>query len=137
MKFLAIAFLLGGLILEASLTTIPFVLLILLVFTALLRANWLFVLAFVFGILLDLTGFKTLGLSSLFFCIILFLVLLYQSKFEISTGFFVLVASFLGSVGYLFLLGYRDNLIFQSIVSSIIGLLLFKVIQRSKLKSQN
>lgn len=133
MKFLAIFLLSVALILEASLTTIPFVFLILLVFMALSRANWLFVLAFVFGILLDLVGFRTLGISSAFFLIILFLILLYQSKFEIATNAFIFTASFFGSLGYLALFRLGQNWLLQAILSAIIGLLLFKLIQRSKL----
>jgi cell shape-determining protein MreD len=94
-------------------------------------------LGFIFGILLDLVSFKTLGISSIFFITFLFFVLLYQSKFEIATNTFVLVTSFLGSLGYLILIGYHDSLIFQAILSSIIGLLLFKLIQNSKIKSES
>jgi rod shape-determining protein MreD len=132
MKFLVIFLLLLALILEASLTTIPFIFLILLVFMALSRANWLFIAAFIFGILLDLVGFRTLGISSAFFLIILFLVLLYQSKFEIATNAFIIVTSFFGSLGYLILIGFDQNLLLQAIFSSIIGLLLFKLIQKNK-----
>jgi len=134
MKFLAVLLLSIALILEASITTIPFVLLILLVFMAASRANWLFILAFVFGILLDLMGFKTLGISSTFFIIVLFLILLYQSKFEIATGVFILAVSFLSSFGYLFLLGYHQNLFLQAALSSIIGLIMFKLVLRVNIK---
>jgi len=128
MKFLALIFLTAALILEASLTTIPFVFLCLLCLTVLLRENWLFAFAFFFGILLDLVSFKTLGTSSAFFVIFLFLVLLYQRKFEIATNTFVFFASFLGSLGLLFLLGYNNSIILQSLISSFIGLLLFWVL---------
>jgi cell shape-determining protein MreD len=133
MKLLAFVLLTIALILEASLTTIPFVFLILLCFLVLSRENWLFVFAFVVGLVLDLVTFKTLGLSSIFFVTFLFLVLLYQSKFEIATNTFIFFASLLGSLGYLMFLGYNNNLIFQAILSSIIGLLLFKLIQRFNL----
>jgi cell shape-determining protein MreD len=136
MKFLAFFLLLISLVLEASLTTIPFVFLVLLVFIAISRANWLFVLAFIFGILLDLVGFKTLGMSSIFFLVFLFLVLLYQSKFEIATNAFVWGASFVGSFVYLVLFGGNQNLLLQAVLSSIIGLLLFKLIQRTEFKNQ-
>lgn len=133
MKFLAFVFLIIALILEASLTTIPFVLLVLLCLLVIARENWLFVFAFAFGLVLDLVTFKTLGASSAFFVILLFLVLLYQSKFEIATNTFIFFASFLGSFGYLLLLGYNNNIIFQAIVSSVIGLILFKSLQRLKI----
>ena len=46
MKLLAFVLLIIALILEASLTTIPFVFLVLLCFLVLLKENWLFVFAF-------------------------------------------------------------------------------------------
>ena len=130
MKLLAFVLLTIALILEASLTTIPFVFLGLLCLLVLLRENWLFIFAFAFGLVLDLVIFKTLGTSSAFFVTFLFLVLLYQSKFEIATTAFVFFASLLGSFGYLLLLGYNNNIILQAILSSVMGLLLFKFMQR-------
>jgi len=130
MKLLAFVLLTIALILEASITTVPFVFLGLLCLLVLSRENWLFIFAFAFGLALDLATFKTLGLSSTFFVIFLFLVLLYQSKFEIATNAFVFFASFLGSFAYLLLFGYNNNIIFQAILSSVIGLILFKLIQR-------
>src|ERR1035437_407735 len=124
MKLLAFILLAIALILEASLTTIPFVFLILLCFLVLSRENWLFIFAFAIGLILDLVTFKTLGLSSIFFVTILFLVLLYQSKFEIATNAFIFFASLLGSFGYLLFLGYNNSLILQTILSSVIGLVL-------------
>jgi hypothetical protein len=130
MKLLAFMLLIIALILEACLTTIPFVFLVLLCLLVLLRENWLFVFAFGFGLVLDLVGFKTPGLSSTFFVIFLFLVLLYQSKFEIATNAFIFFASLIGSFGYLVFLGYNNSLILQTILSSVIGLVLFKLIQK-------
>jgi cell shape-determining protein MreD len=132
MKFLVFLLLVIALILESTLTTIPFVFLCLLVFMVLTRASWMFIFAFIFGLLLDCVGFKTLGLSSGFFLIVLFLVLLYQSKFEIQTNPFILVASLLGSLGYLILMGYGQNLLPETILSSVLGLALFKIIKNSE-----
>ena len=134
MKFLAFVLLTIALILEASITTIPFVFLSLLCLLVLSRENWLFIFAFAFGLALDLATFKTLGASSTFLVICLFLVLLYQSKFEIATNTFVFFASLLGSFGYLLFLGYNNNIIPQAILSSIIGLVLFRFMQKLKLQ---
>ena len=134
MKLLAFVLLTIALILEASLTTIPFVFLGLLCLLVLSQENWLFIFAFVFGLALDVVTFKTPGASSAFLVVFLFLVLLYQSKFEIATNAFVFFASLLGSFGYLLFLGYNNNIVLQAILSSIIGLLLFKLMQRLKLR---
>ena len=125
-----------ALIIESSLSTIPLVLLVLLSATVISKNNFVFFLAFIFGLLLDLMTLKTLGASSIFFEIFVFLILLYQSKFEIATNLFVLAASFFGSLSYLFLLGYHNNLMFQAVFSSIIGLLLFKSMQKITSKKE-
>jgi rod shape-determining protein MreD len=130
MKFLAITLLLLSLVLEISITTIPFIFLVLLCLTVVLRENWLFLLAFIFGLLFDLLSFKTLGVSSAFLTAFMFLVLLYQSKFEITTGYFVLIASFIGSLLFLLLQEYTQFILIQALVSSIIALLLFKSTQK-------
>ncbi len=134
MKILALILLSIALILEASLTTLPLVFLALLVLLVLSKENWLFGFGFIFGILLDLVGFRTLGLSSAFFVLSLFLVLLYQSKFEIETNTFVFLTILAGSFIYLFLVGDTDLIIVQAVVSSIIGLIMFKVVQRANIK---
>ena len=86
MKFLAVVFLLLALLSEVSLTTIPFIFLVLLCLMVVFKGNWLFAAALVFGLLFDLLSFKTVGFSSSLLVVFLFLVLLYQSKFEITTG---------------------------------------------------
>jgi len=130
MKFLAVVFLLLALLSEVSLTTIPFIFLVLLCLMVVFKGNWLFAAAFVFGLLFDLLSFKTVGFSSSLLVVFLFLVLLYQSKFEITTGYFVLISSFLGSFLFLALSGYHNSLILESLLSAIIGFLLFKLIKR-------
>jgi len=130
MKFLAVVLLSLALVLEVSLTTIPFIFLVLLCLTVILKENWLFVLAFVFGLLIDLLSFKMIGISSSFFVLILFLVLLYQSKFEITTGYFIFISSLLGSFVFLVISGYHNSLILEPLLSAFIGLLMFKLLQK-------
>jgi cell shape-determining protein MreD len=130
MKVLAVFLLFLALILEVSITTIPLLLLVLLCLMVLIKANWLFILAFIFGLIFDLLAFKTLGTTSAFLLVVLFLVLLYQSKFEITTGYFVIIAAFLGSLLFLFIQGYTHSILVQAIVSSIIAWLFFKIMQK-------
>lgn len=134
MKFLSIVLLLFSLILESSITTIPLVFISLLVLTVVYKDNFIFLLAFIFGILLDLLYFKNIGASSIYFVIFLFLVLIYQSKFEITTNIFVLIASFFGSLGFLLLFSYENSIIFQAIAGAIIGLIMFKFLQKTNKK---
>lgn len=130
MNFLLLFLLILALIFESTLTTIPLVFLILLCFTIIYKENWIFIYGFLFGFLFDLVSFKTIGLSSIYFISFIFLVLLYQRKFEITTYYFVIVASFLGSFGFLLLLGYNNSIIIQSLISSLFSFFIFITLKR-------
>lgn len=130
MRFLSVVLLVAALALETSLTTIPFVLLVLLIITSMFKDNFVFILAFIFGILLDLMTLRTVASSSIFFEIYVFLILMYQSKFEITTNNFIIVASFLGSACYLLIFGLISHIVLEPIVSTIFGLMMFIVVKR-------
>lgn len=131
MKIIPSILLLIFLVLEASITTLPLILLILICITVIYKDYSVFFLALVFGIFLDIFTFKTIGLSSILFIIVIFLILIYQRKFEITTNYFVLFASFLASLFFLFLSG-NMNIVVQSVISSLIGLLIFNLLQGTK-----
>jgi cell shape-determining protein MreD len=127
MRLLPLLFLVLALILEVSLTTLPLILIALLILTIIYRKTEVFILAFIFGICFDILTFNTVGTTSIVLILYLFLVLLYQKKFEIATNNFVIIASFLGALGFLLVLGYTNSIIFQAISSSIITLLGFNL----------
>lgn len=130
MKILSLILLTSALLLETTLTTLPLVLITIVIFTVIYRQNFIFILGFVFGILLDLILFKTAGGSSLFFTVFVFLILIYQRKFEINTASFVLISLFFGSFFYLLLFSNHNLIVLQAMVSSLIGLLIFNIIKR-------
>jgi cell shape-determining protein MreD len=115
------------LLLEGTVTTLPLVFVYLLCFSIIKRDTSVFPLAFVAGIVLDLMTVHPVGGSSLFFVIILFLVQLYQRKYEITSYPFVFVSSFIGSWLFLMIFGYHDT-VMQAIISSIFALALFFVL---------
>lgn len=127
MKLTATIIFLFSLFLESSVTTLPLVFLTLLCLAVLTSKEWIFVIAFIAGVLLDALSFRALGQSSLYFILYIFLVFLYERKFEISTKYFIFIASFLGSFGFLIIFSY-NNLILQSLMSSIIGVLIFSIL---------
>jgi len=129
MKLAAIIIFLFSLFLESSITTLPLVFLTLLCFAVLTRKDWIFVIAFIAGLALDALSFRALGQSSLYFILYIFLVFLYERKFEISTKYFIFIASFLGSFGFLIIFSY-NNVVLQSLISSIIGVLIFSIFSR-------
>lgn len=128
--------LLIALFLEISVTNIPLVLLILIPTCIVYRNYSIFIMAFIFGILLDILTFKTVGLSSLFFISVMFLILIYEKKFEIKTNYFVILASFLGSILFILIFGHR-YLIETSIISVLIGLLIFQVLNKLNVSKTN
>lgn len=120
-----ILILLLAIILEGSLTFLPLVFLVLLVLAVKERESRIFFLAFFAGIILDVFYLKTVGTTSIFFLSFLFLLLLYQRKFEIATYPFLAVSSFLGSFIFMIILGINTPFM-EALVSVFIGLLMFK-----------
>lgn len=104
-------------ILEGTVTTLPLTLIFLLCLTVMKRQEWIFFLAFVAGLVLDSFALRTLGVSSLFFVSFVFLIQLYQRKYETATMQFVVLASFFGSLWYLISTGSHAVLL-QALLSS-------------------
>lgn len=110
------------------LTTLPLALILFVVFYALKKELWLFTAAFFAGVILDLILVRTIGASSLFFVSFLFLVELYGRKFETATTPFVFIASFIGSILYLFFLMLFGQalMLWEALVSALLAVGLFK-----------
>lgn len=134
MKFIPSLFLLVSLILEASVTTLPLILLVLICLTVIYKDYSVFFRSLIFGIFLDIFTLKTIGQSSIFFITVMFLILMYQKKFEITTNYFVIFASFFACLSFLFVFG-NGNIIAGSIVSVLIGLLMFIFLQKIKIQN--
>jgi hypothetical protein len=123
-------------ILTSGISTIPFAIGLLVISTVLSKKSWVFFLALGLGLFLDLITIRSLGYASLAFTIFVFTLFLYERKFETQTTAFVFFSAFLGSAIYLII--FRNQSIFlQSLVSSLLTTLIFKIIQNSKVKSQN
>lgn len=116
-------------LLETTVTTIPLILVIILIMAVVSKKSWIFPVAFIIGILSDLFLFNTMGKTSLFYVIFLFIILSYDRKFEIRTVHFVLISSFAGSLFYLIFYGNK-NIVLQSFLSSVIAAILFLAVKR-------
>ena len=123
------------LIIISSLTTIPLSIAVLSVITVLFEKSWVFFAAFLLGLFLDLFGLRPLAQTSLFFVLFVFIIWLYERKFETQTLTFVFFSSFLGSLIYLIVFRY-NNILFQAFVSALFAVLVFHLIQNSKIKTQ-
>lgn len=114
--------------LEGTMVALPLVLVCLLCFATVQKDASIFLLAFFAGLLLDILTLHPPGLSSLFFILILFLVFLYQRKYEINSYPFIILASFIGSWIFLSIFGY-SNVIIRSGISAAFAVCLFGVLQ--------
>lgn len=103
--FIVSLILLFAIVLEASWVQLPLVLLSILLLGVLLKEHWIFFAAFVAGIFLDITAFRTVGISSMFFVVMLGGVFLYERKFEIQSMPFVAFATLISSSLYFFFFG--------------------------------
>ena len=112
-------------ILLSSITTIPFSIALLVVGTVVFRKSWIFFAAFFLGLFLDVSLLRPMGQTGLMFVLFMFVISLYERKFEAQTLTFVFFTTFLGSFMYLMVFGYNSVLI-QSVISAAIGVFLFK-----------
>ncbi|MBI2033260.1 MAG: hypothetical protein HYT10_02235 [Candidatus Levybacteria bacterium] len=131
-RFFVYIFLLLAILIEATLTTLPLLLLCVLVLYATRRSMWVIGAALIFGILLDVLLVQTVGKTSLFILSMLLIVMLYQRKFEIATYPFIAVTAFI--TGFLFMVAFGySQAILAAIVSVLISLFLFKILLSIKM----
>lgn len=109
------------------LTTIPIFIALLIVGTVVFRKPWVFFVAFSLGLFLDLIFIRHLGYTGLVFTILVFLIRLYERKFETQTFTFVFLTTFLGSIFYLWLFGYQ-TVFLQAFITALSAITLFVVI---------
>ena len=111
------------LLIEGTITAIPLVLIFLLCLMVMKRAEWIFLLAVVSGVMLDILSLRPVGITSILLVLFVFSILLYERKYEINTIPFVAISSFLGSFLFLKFLGYAN--FFESLTSCIIATISF------------
>ncbi|MBF8249766.1 MAG: hypothetical protein HW400_367 [Candidatus Levybacteria bacterium] len=111
----------------SGITTIPFLIGLLAIATVLFKKSWVFFLAFGLGLFLDLILIRPLGYTGLVLTIFVFLIRLYERKFETRTTAFVFLSTFLGSLIYLVIFGY-NNVLIQSLINALVAAVLFRVI---------
>lgn len=127
--------LLIAVITEATFTTVPIVFLLLINLLILEKKSWVFTAAFFSGLMLDILTLRFLGSTSLFLVTFLFVISLYERKFETASPYFVLFASFTGTFVYLIIFNIRLALS-QAILSAFIGSFIFYVMMLLRAKEQ-
>ncbi|HSX40098.1 MAG TPA: hypothetical protein VLF68_00645 [Candidatus Saccharimonadales bacterium] len=130
--------LIAGLVLESTVTTLPLILIILILATVTAKSQSVFALAFVFGLLLDLFAMRTIGVSSIFLLVCIWLIFLYQRKFEIRTYYFVFLSTGIASFFFLMLFSQKDIIpeVLLSSIISIAGFFIFLRVSHIKTKQQ-
>jgi len=129
MKYLPVALFIIFLLLECFVVNLPLVLINIIALTVIRKDYSMFLVGLVLGILLDILTFRIVGVSSLFFITLIFLIHLYEKKFEITTNYFVILVCFVGSFAFIFI-HHLHNLFFSSVISIFLGLLLFNIYKK-------
>lgn len=112
-------------------TTLPLIItLILMCYLFYTDSAWVLVVAFIFGIFLDVRGVGHIGQTSMYLLLFVFIVSLYQRKFEIKSAPFVFFSVFLGSVFFLAVSRDTGYLIAESFLNALIAASIFKFIER-------
>jgi cell shape-determining protein MreD len=113
---------------QGSVTTIPLSLIFLVVLFCIYQNELIFLAAFVSGIFLDILLVQPIGETSIFFILFLFLIFLYQRKFEIASYYFIFLSLFLGTIVYQVLFG-TENIVVTAFISGILGIGIFLFLQ--------
>lgn len=106
-----------------------FVISLLILFFIFLNKIFIFFLSFLTGILIDSLSFSFLGERSIYFLIILFLVFLYQKKFEVKNFWFVTISCFMGLLFYNLIFYFKFYFLFDLIVGFLSGFI-FLILNR-------
>lgn len=112
-------------VLESFVTSLPLTLCLLIFLTVVLRKVEIFALAFFAGLALDVLTFGRVGLSSAFFTIVVYLIFLYEGKFELETPGFIFLTTVVTCATYLFLTG--KEILFQTTFITLISAVSFFV----------
>lgn len=104
--------------LEGSFTSVPLVLMCLLVVASQTKSSRVYFYALVAGCILDLLTGRLLGITGLVFVLFLGTISLYERKYEINSHMFIFIASLLLSV--VFSLLFHATHLFLHVLSSIL-----------------
>ncbi len=115
---------------EGSITSIPLVLMCLITIAAHTKSSRVYVYALIAGSILDILTGRILGVTSLVLVILLFMIFLYQRKYEINSYIFIGFASFFFSFifGFIFHVSHMFMHVVISILFALTLFLMWKVL---------
>ena len=117
-------------VLESTLVALPVTLAVIVFAAIVTQGKSIFLLAFIAGLLLDILALRTIGVSSLVFVVLIFLIYQYSGKFEIKTLNFFAVFIFFSSLSYLFIIN-GGNIFLESILLTLISVVSFFIYNKS------
>lgn len=116
--------LLASVFLQSTLFSIPVMIPVLLLYFIYSKNPNTFLIAAIFGILIDILLLNPIGLTSIFLGIFLFISSLYQRIFEMETFYFAAVFTLAGSAIYSYIF-YPSNFILKAIVCFLIAFIIY------------
>ena len=102
---------------------------ILILFFIFLNKIFIFLSSFLAGILIDSFSFSFLGERSIYFLLILFLIFLYQNKFEIKNFWFITISCFIGAFFYNLIFYAKFYFLFDFLIAFLSGFI-FLILNR-------
>lgn len=118
------------LFLQGSVATFPLILVVLLLLYIYYRSMWIFFLAFIAGIFLDIFSVRPIGSTSIFLLTFLLSVFLYQRKFEIGSYYFIFFTLFLGGLIYSWTHGLPEGF-FTALLLALFGISCFWCVEKT------
>ncbi len=118
-----------ALILEGTLTSLPLVLMMLLITATKIKSSDGFFLAFSAGFILDVLLLRPLGETSVYFLIVLLLLVLYERKYEVASVLFVTIATFIVSSIYYLIFPVPQSIL-QVIMITLLSFVTFSLIEQ-------
>ena len=117
------------LVLESTLLSLPLSLIFLICLLVLRKDRTVFILGFMCGVLLDILLVRNVGSTPFIIVTILFLIMLYQRKFEIASYYFIGIAS--GTAALLYVVIFHvSHPFFYATISAVLAILFFSILQR-------
>lgn len=129
MQKILLAFLVFALLLEGTITSLPLVLLMLIFIATRFYHGNIFAIAFFAGLILDVMLVRHLGETSVYFLLILFLICMYERKYEISSPLFVTIITFVASCIYYFIFPVPQSFV-QIVVATVLAFIGFSLVKQ-------
>lgn len=117
LKILFSAFLFLIMLLQSSLTTMPFIVGIFVLLAVFFQKEWVALAAFLAGIIFDIMSLRPIGSVSIFLTILVSLLYIYQNKFEIQNSRFIFVVIFVACFIFLKTMNFNAVLLQSFLVS--------------------